>query len=302
MNLHIALTVSAIGVNFCNYIHCYPTLMNFCTIDRFLPWPADALQSIAEKFIGVMDLSHPKLSKKSSIESDTIDKLVVDPNTKPIQLSTFEIGLVNTMVFFNDTIIVASEKLHKELSRRTYITPSSFLEMLNLFKELYQRKHSEITLKRERYTTGLEKLENAAAQVGDMQKKLFDLQPKLKQLSDETEQIMITIERDTAQAEKKKEVVGADESAANEAAAAAQAIKDDCDGDLQEAIPAFNAALAALNTLKPPDITIVKSMKNPPSAVKLVLESVCVIRGIKADRKSEPSNLFYATKGNKIFF
>lgn len=276
--------------------------MNFCTIDRFLPWPADALQSIAEKFIGVMDLSHPKLSKKSSIESDTNDKLVVDQNTKPIQLSTFEIGLVNTMVFFNDTIIVASEKLHKELSRRTYITPSSFLEMLNLFKELYQRKHSEITLKRERYTTGLEKLENAAAQVGDMQKKLFDLQPKLKQLSDETEQIMITIERDTAQAEKKKEVVGADESAANEAAAAAQAIKDDCDGDLQEAIPAFNAALAALNTLKPPDITIVKSMKNPPSAVKLVLESVCVIRGIKADRKSEPSNLFYATKGNKIFF
>lgn len=296
-NLHIALTVSVIGIKFRNYIHCYPSLMNYCTIDRFLPWPADALQSIAEKFVSVMDLSHPKLSKKSSTESETADKLQsVDQIAKPIQLSSFEMNLVNTMVHFNETIIVASEKLYKELSRRTYITPSSFLEMLNLFKELYQRKHLEITLKRERYTTGLEKLDNAAAQVGDMQQKLFDLQPKLKQLSDETEQIMITIERDTAQAEKKKEVVGADEAAANEAAAAAQAIKDDCDGDLQEAIPAFNAALAALNTLKPPDITIVKSMKNPPSAVKLVLEAVCVIRGIKPDRKSEPSDLFYATE------
>lgn len=274
-------------------MHCYPSLTNYCTIDRFLPWPADALQSIAEKFIGLMDLSHPKLSKKSSIESETIDKLQgVEQNAKPVQLSTFEMNLVNTMVYFNETIIVESEKLYKELSRRTYITPSSFLEMLNLFKELYHRKHSEITLKRERYTTGLEKLDSAAAQVGDMQQKLFDLQPKLKQLSDETEQIMITIERDTAQAEKKKEVVGADEAAANEAAAGAQAIKDDCDGDLQEAIPAFNAALAALNTLKPPDITIVKSMKNPPSAVKLVLEAVCVIRGIKPDRKSEPSHFF----------
>lgn len=57
---------------------------------------------------------------------------------------------------------------------------------------------------------------------------------------------------------------------ANEAAAAAQAIKDDCESDLAEAIPALNAALQALDTLKPSDITIVKSMKNPPAGVKLV--------------------------------
>lgn len=171
----------------------------------------------------------------------------------------------------------------------SYVTASSFVEMLQQFELRFAEKFNEITAKRERYTTGLEKLENAARQVGDMQQKLFDLQPKLKQLSDETEQIMVTIERETAEAEKKKEVVGADEAAANEAAAAAQAIKDDCDSDLQEAIPAFNAALAALNTLKPPDITIVKSMKNPPAAVKLVLEAVCVIRAIKPDRKLDAS-------------
>lgn len=126
-----------------------------------------------------------------------------------------------------------------------------------------------------RYTIGLEKLKNAAGQVGTMQENLIALQPDLKRLSDETEKIMVTIERDTAEAEKKKEVVGADEAAANEAAAGAQAIKDDCDSDLQEAIPALNAALSALNTLKPQDITIVRSMKNPPSAVKLVMEGIC---------------------------
>ena len=130
-------------------------------------------------------------------------------------------------------------------------------------------------------------MDNAAGQVATMQKNLIDLQPELQRLSNETEKIMVVIERETADAEKKKEVVGADEAAANEAAAAAQAIKDDCDSDLQEAIPALNAALGALNTLKPADITIVKSMKNPPSAVKLVLEAVCVIRGYKPDRKPD---------------
>lgn len=138
-----------------------------------------------------------------------------------------------------------------------------------------------------RYTTGLEKLDNAAGQVAIMQKTLIDLQPKLQSIAAETEKIMITIERETAEAEKKKELVGADEAAANEAAAAAQAIKDDCDSDLQEAIPALNAALAALNTLNPAHITIVKSMKNPPSAIKLVLEAVCVIRGIPPTRKPD---------------
>lgn len=120
-----------------------------------------------------------------------------------------------------------------------------------------------------------------------MQKNLIGLQPELQRIATETEKIMITIERETAEAEKKKELVGADEAAANEAAAAAQAIKDDCDSDLQEAIPALNAALSALNTLKPSDITIVKSMKNPPAAIKLVLEAVCVIRGFKPDRKPD---------------
>lgn len=295
------MIVPAIGDKFRDYILCYPSLMNYCTIDRFLPWPADALQNIAEKFIGTMNLSHPKLSKKPSTDSDSSERLPI-ADAKPVRLSAFETSLVNAMVYFNDTMVGACQRLFKEFARSTYITPASFLEMLNLFKELYQRKHSEITLKRERYTTGLEKLDSAAAQVWDMQQKLFDLQPKLKQLSDETEQIMVTIERDTAQAEKKKEVVGADEAAANEAAAAAQAIKDDCDGDLQEAIPAFNSALAALNTLKPPDITIVKSMKNPPNAVKLVLEAVCVIRGIKPDRKSEPSEFLHNSKTKTFLF
>lgn len=39
-----------------------------------------------------------------------------------------------------------------------------------------------------------------------MQKKLIDWQPVLIKISDETEEIMIKIERETAEAEEKKEV------------------------------------------------------------------------------------------------
>lgn len=172
------------------------------------------------------------------------------------------------------------------------MTPTSYLEMLKAFKIFFNRKYEEITKLRDRYTIGLEKLDFAAGQVGEMQENLYALQPQLKVIAEETEKIMVNIERETAEAEKKKEVVGADEAAANEAAAAAQAIKDDCESDLAEAIPALEAALDALNTLKQADIVVVKSMKSPPSAVKLVLEAVCVMKGIKPDRKPDPCEYF----------
>ena len=56
-------------------------------------------------------------------------------------------------------------------------------------------------------------------------------------------------------------MVGADEAVANEAAAVAKGIKDECEGDLAEALPALEASIQALDTLKPSDISMVKTMK-----------------------------------------
>ncbi len=80
----------------------------------------------------------------------------------------------------------------------------------------------------------------------------------------------------------------AEEAVANEQAASAQALKDECEAELAEAIPALEAAIAALNTLKPADITIVKSMKNPPAGVKLVMAAVCVMKDIKPEKINDP--------------
>ena len=43
----------------------------------------------------------------------------------------------------------------------------------------------------------------------------------------------------------------ADEKVANEAAAESRAIKEECESDLAEALPALKSAIKALNTLKP---------------------------------------------------
>ena len=103
---------------------------------------------------------------------------------------------------------------------------------------------------RRRYVVGLEKLAFAASQVADMQKELEELQPQLVVTAAENLKMMKIIEKESAEVEVTSEKVRSEEAIANEQAAGAQALKDECEAELAEAIPALEAAIAALNTLK----------------------------------------------------
>ncbi|CAG5890787.1 unnamed protein product [Menidia menidia] len=259
-NLHIVLAMSPIGDAFRNRLRMFPSLINCCTIDWFHAWPNDALEMVAQKFL-------------EDVEMESDIRLEVVEMCKTFQTSVREM----------------SEKYFSTLRRHNYVTPTSYLELILTFKTLLTAKRNQVDTAKNRYIVGLEKLEFAASQVSVMQQELTALQPELIQTSAETDKMMVKIEQETVEVDAKKELVSADEKVANEAAAAAKAIKDECEGDLAEAMPALNAALSALDTLKPSDITVVKSMKNPPDLVKLVMESICVMKGIKPERKPDPS-------------
>ena len=53
-------------------------------------------------------------------------------------------------------------------------------------------------------------------------------------------------------------------------------------------MPALEAAVKALKTLKRDDITEVKSMKSPPAGVKLTMEAVCIMFDIKPVKVAAP--------------
>lgn len=162
---------------------------------------------------------------------------------------------------FHESVRSTSERYYELLRRKNYVTPTSYLELILTFKKLLGQKRNELTQMKNRYLTGLEKLAFAESQVAVMQKELRDLQPQLIVTQKETEQVLVVIQRETIEAEAKKEVVAADEAIANEAAAVSRGIKDECESDLAEALPALESAMAALDTLKPSDITEVKTMK-----------------------------------------
>ena len=54
-NIHVVLAFSPIGEDFKRRLRMFPALVNCCTIDWFLPWPKEALTSVAEFFLSKVD-------------------------------------------------------------------------------------------------------------------------------------------------------------------------------------------------------------------------------------------------------
>ncbi|XP_033102995.1 dynein heavy chain 12, axonemal-like isoform X1 [Anneissia japonica] len=259
-NLHIIIAFSPIGDAFRNRLRQFPSLINCCTIDWFQAWPADALERVAMKFL-------------ENVEMEDEERTEV----------------VYICQHFHTSARNLSEKFLNELNRHNYVTPTSYLELISAFKTLVTKKRDEIMKAKRRYVTGLDKLAFAETQVGSMQIELKELQPQLVVAAAENEKMMKVIEKESVEVSATREVVEKEEAAANEQAAEAQALKDECESDLAEAIPALEAALAALNTLKPADISVVKTMVKPPPGVRLVMAAVCIMKDIKPEKINDPA-------------
>ncbi|XJO76015.1 hypothetical protein BDV3_006595 [Batrachochytrium dendrobatidis] len=253
-NLHLIVCMSPIGDPFRNRLRMFPSLVNCCTIDWFSTWPEDALRSVAANSISEI--------------SDLGSEHVID-------------GIVNLCVFMHESVRERCITYRSELSRNNYVTPKSYLELLGLYKRLLEKKRNELISLRKRTATGLEKLLNATKEVEILQEELEAMQPMLMQTSQETEYAMKKIAVDKIKAEEIKENVIKEELASSKKAEETKAIAEDAKRDLDEALPALDAAVESLNSLSKNDIIEVRSMQRPPEGVKLVIEAICIMKGIK---------------------
>lgn len=115
-NLHIILCFSPIGEAFRNRLRMYPSIINCCTIDWFQPWPEDALQMVANKFLSPMDLS---------------------PDDR--------VNIAFMCQHFHKSVEKLSRKYYTALRRHNYVTPTSYLELLKTFRGLLKIKQDEIS-------------------------------------------------------------------------------------------------------------------------------------------------------------
>lgn len=61
--LHIVLSFSPVGSKFRERARKFPSLFSSCTVDWFLPWPEEALISVAQNFLGTFKIDAEKQVK-----------------------------------------------------------------------------------------------------------------------------------------------------------------------------------------------------------------------------------------------
>uniref|UniRef100_A0A7S0KGM2 Dynein heavy chain n=1 Tax=Micromonas pusilla TaxID=38833 RepID=A0A7S0KGM2_MICPS len=260
-NLHIILCMSPVGEAFRSRCRQFPSLINCCTIDWFREWPNDALEAVAFKILADVD-----------VPAEERQKLLV-------MCKSFHKGVGE----------LSEEYLAKE-GRHNYVTPTSYLELLNMFTSLLAKQREAVSGAKRRYEVGLEKLAFTADAVRDMQDELTALKPNLIKTVAETEELMEKVQREKVEVvEPKKAAVDEEVAEAAKKGEAAGAVKKECEDLLAEAIPALEAAVAALDTITDKDIKYVNSFKSPPAMIKLVLESVCVALAVKPAKVPDPA-------------
>lgn len=118
--------------------------------------------------------------------------------------------------------------------------------MITTFKNLLAEKRLEVQTNINKYENGYEKIITTEKSVEGMQKNLIELQPKLKEAAANTEVKMKEVAVEKASADVLKENIQKEEAIVQVAVNEANAIKEECEKDLAEALPALKSAEDAL--------------------------------------------------------
>jgi len=247
-NLHIVLAMSPSGSKLRLRCRNFPGLVSNAVIDWFFPWPADALQKVAELFLAEENLPDEHRS-----------------------------NIIQHMVFTHQEVTGAAARFAEELRRYYYVTPKNYLDYISNYRVQLSVNSKRISMSTKRLEGGLQKLIEAASAVDRMKVVLTEKKVVVDDKTEKVQTMIATIQEKTAVANESQEQASVKQKLAEEQAIVIKREKGLADEALMEALPAVEAAEAALSNLDKNDLTELKAFTNPPPAVKsLCMQLVCL--------------------------
>ncbi len=263
-NLHIMLCLSPIGELFKQRLRMYPSLINCTTIDWFLPWPEEGLRSVASQFL---------------VDVEEIDKE--------------KEGIISVCVDMQERVRAMTEKYKSEMKSYYYVTPTSYLELLKVFKKLLLEKRKEMQSRIKSYEIGLEEMQRTEAVVGQMKAKLQAIEPELKTKNESAMQLAESLKKKQAEVSEETKVVQKEEEKATEMKKVADALQEECKADLDKALPELKEAEKDVGNINQVAISELLNMASPPDELKLVAKALCIALDIKGQKVQGTTELNY---------
>ena len=256
-NLHIVLGMSPVGDAFRTRCRNFPSLTNCCSVDWFDEWPSDALHQVAHRqFVESSEFDFTVFGKENSSLPDKLVKLCVVVHHSVINVAT---------------------RFYEELRRHYYITPTSYLEFINLYIGLLEDKYKEVGEQLAKLKGGSEKMCDTNTFIAVKKKEIAEQQPLLEEAAQKNTKLMAVLKVRQEKANAVNITVSAQETEASEQQKVAAALKAEAHADLAEAMPQLEAAERSLQSLDKQSINEIKSYSNPPKAVEITMQAVMIL-------------------------
>ncbi|SAL98745.1 hypothetical protein [Absidia glauca] len=273
-NLHVVFTMNPPEGGLASRAATSPALFNRCVLDWFGDWPDQAFYQVGTEFTKGLDLDLQSYGAPLNFPI-AYRNLPIPPNHRE--------AVVNALVYIHQSLYDINAKLSKRQGRHNYATPRHFLDFISHYVRLYNEKREDLEEQQRHLNVGLEKLKDTVIKVEELRKSLAikknQLELKNAQANDKITQMLA----DEKEAEQKKtasiQIQEALEIQNKEIQERRAVVLD----DLANAEPAVAEARKSVSNIKRQHLTEVRSMGNPPEAVKLAMESVCTMLGHKIE-------------------
>merc|ERR1719160_397822 len=263
-NLHLIFCFSPVNAKFPIRAQKFPAVFSNVNINWFLPWPEEALIAVSSAFLESYEIDAPQEKRQKLYEL----------------MGSFQAKV-------GDICAVYLNRMRKNV----YVTPKTYLCFIDAYKGLYRVKYDDVNLSERSINLGLEKLNEAAADVEKMKVHLAEEEKNLKVAEESTNKLLIKVQSETAKAEKKAAEVGVQKDECLAKKATIEGEKEIANRDLEAAMPFVYEAEAAAKSIKQADITELKTMKSPSDIIRLIMDGVmilfmCPMCPVKPEQKS----------------
>uniref|UniRef100_A0A5F7ZPZ3 Cytoplasmic dynein 1 heavy chain 1 n=1 Tax=Macaca mulatta TaxID=9544 RepID=A0A5F7ZPZ3_MACMU len=269
-NLHVVFTMNPSSEGLKDRAATSPALFNRCVLNWFGDWSTEALYQVGKEFTSKMDLEKPNYIVPDYMPV-VYDKLPQPPSHRE--------AIVNSCVFVHQTLHQANARLAKRGGRTMAITPRHYLDFINHYANLFHEKRSELEEQQMHLNVGLRKIKETVDQVEELRRDLRIKSQELEVKNAAANDKLKKMVKDQQEAEKKKvmsqEIQEQLHKQQEVIADKQMSVKE----DLDKVEPAVIEAQNAVKSIKKQHLVEVRSMANPPAAVKLALESICLLLG-----------------------
>lgn len=182
----MVLAMSPISEVFRSRIRRFPSLVTCTTLDWFSEWPEEALLGVGRGQITATD----------------------------IDLGSDLDACVEMFKVIHQSVEKKSDEFLEQLSRRNYVTPTSFLELLNNYQTILKTKRTDVGQSKQRLVTGLEVLAQAAVEIQKLENEIQIMAPELAMTKKTLAETMEVLSKEKADAEVEQAIVSRDSAIA----------------------------------------------------------------------------------------